>query len=116
MTNLEAGAIYYEMAKTDASVATFMIVHNGIGCNVVAALGDEEQKKRILPDTIAMNKYICFGLTEPLNGSDATSLKSSATKVKGGYLLNGQKRWIGNATFADYIIIWAKNPSEGNNI
>jgi alkylation response protein AidB-like acyl-CoA dehydrogenase len=55
-------------------------------------------------------------LTEPLNGSDASSLKSSATKVDGGYLLNGQKRWIGNATFAEYIIIWALNPSEDNKI
>jgi acyl-CoA oxidase len=63
-----------------------------------------------------MNKYICFGLTEPDYGSDATSLKTHATKVEGGYLINGQKRWIGNATFADYIIIWAKNPAENNNI
>jgi alkylation response protein AidB-like acyl-CoA dehydrogenase len=63
-----------------------------------------------------MQKFICFGLTEPLNGSDATSLKSTATKVDGGYLLNGQKRWIGNATFADYIVIWALNPSEDNKI
>ena len=63
-----------------------------------------------------MNKYICFGLTEPDYGSDATSLMTNAKKVEGGYLLNGQKRWIGNGTFADYIIIWAKNPLENNNI
>ena len=93
-----------------------MLVHNAIGNNVVDALGDEEQKRRILSETIPMNKYICFGLTEPLNGSDASGLKTSATKVDGGYLLNGEKRWIGNATFADYIIIWARNPSENNNI
>lgn len=104
------------MSKKDASVATFVLVHNAIGNNVVAALGDEEQKKRILSETIPMNKYICFGLTEPDYGSDATSLKTNAKRVDGGYLINGQKRWIGNATFADYIIIWAKNPSENNNI
>ena len=63
-----------------------------------------------------MDKICCFGLTEPDNGSDATGLKTNATKVKGGYLINGQKRWIGNATFADYIVVWAKNPSENNNI
>lgn len=63
-----------------------------------------------------MKKYICFGLTEPTNGSDATHLKSTAKKVEGGYLLNGQKRWIGNATFADYIIIWAKNVDEEDKI
>lgn len=59
-----------------------------------------------------MDKFIGFGLTEPENGSDATSLKTTATKVEGGYILNGAKRWPGSGTFADYIIVWAKNPSE----
>ena len=55
-------------------------------------------------------------LTEPEYGSDASSLKTTATKVKGGWLINGKKRWIGNATFADYIIVWARNTQEANNI
>ena len=70
----------------------------------------------MLSETINMDKIACFGLTEPDYGSDATSLKTSAKKVEGGYILNGQKRWIGNATFADYIIIWARNEAENNNI
>ena len=57
-----------------------------------------------------------FGLTEPEYGSDATSLKTSAKKVEGGYIINGNKRWIGNATFADYIISWARNENEGDKI
>ena len=57
-----------------------------------------------------------FGLTEAEYGSDATSLKKSAKKVEGGYIINGNKRWIGNATFADYIIIWARNENEGDKI
>jgi len=63
-----------------------------------------------------VNKILSFGLTEPEAGSDATSLTSEAKKVEGGYTLNGQKRWIGNATIADYIIIWAKNVDDGNRI
>ena len=63
-----------------------------------------------------MDKFICFGLTEPNYGSDATSLETYAKKVDGGYLVTGQKRWIGNATFADYIIVWARNQNENNNI
>lgn len=63
-----------------------------------------------------MNKFICFGLTEPTNGSDATGLQSVAKKVEGGYLITGKKRWIGNAGFSDYIIVWAKNEAEGNKI
>ena len=58
----------------------------------------------------------CFGLTEPTHGSDATGLLTTATKTEGGWLLNGRKRWIGNATFAGYIVIWAKNTSDNNKI
>ena len=65
---------------------------------------------------VLFKKFISFGLTEPTNGSDATGLLSTAKKVDGGYVLNGEKRWIGNATFADYIVIWAKNVDEGNKI
>jgi alkylation response protein AidB-like acyl-CoA dehydrogenase len=63
-----------------------------------------------------MDKICSFGLTEPLNGSDASGLQTCATKVEGGYLLNGEKRWIGNATFADYIIVWARNLADNNNV
>ena len=104
------------MAKYDASIATFYFVHNAIGQCVVDALGDEEQRKRVLTETMNMDRFICFGLTEPDYGSDATSLMTTATKVEGGYLLNGQKRWIGNATFADYITVWARNPAEDGNV
>jgi alkylation response protein AidB-like acyl-CoA dehydrogenase len=71
----------------------------------------------LLKESINMNKICCFGLTEKDHGSDiAAGLATSATKVEGGYLMNGNKRWIGNATFADYICLWARNPAENNNI
>ena len=116
LNTMEAGAIIYEMAKIDASVYTFLTVHNSIGMAVVDYLGSEEQRARILPDGIALKKILSFGLTEPLYGSDATSLRTSAKKVEGGYIINGEKRWIGNATFADYIIVWARNLDEGEKI
>lgn len=106
----------YEFARWDASVATYMIVHHGLGIAIVEKLGSEELIKRILPDLILMKKHISFGLTEPTHGSDASDLLTTAKKVEGGYILNGKKRWIGNATFAEYIIIWAKNVDEGNKI
>ena len=115
LTNLEIGSIVYEMARKDGSIATFVLVSN-LGSQVVDSLGDQEQRKRILSETINMNKYICFGLTEANNGSDATSLKTTATKVEGGYLLNGNKRWIGQGTFAEYIVVWARNEADGNRI
>jgi len=63
-----------------------------------------------------MDKLISFALTEPDNGSDASGLKTTATKVEGGYILNGHKRWIGSATIADYVLVWAKNSSDSNKI
>ena len=113
---MEAGAICYELARIDASMMTFLTVHNSIGMAVVDYLGSEEQRQRILPDGIALKKILCFGLTEADYGSDATGLQTTAKKVEGGYVINGEKRWIGNATFADYIIIWAKNVDDKNKI
>lgn len=63
-----------------------------------------------------MNKIFCFGLTEPDYGSDASNLKTSARKTEGGYLINGQKRWIGNGTIADHYIIWARNEDEDGKV
>ena len=60
-------------------------------------------------------KIFSFGLTEPQNGSDATNLKSTAKKVEGGYLINGEKRWIGNGTLGD-VIVWARNLDDGKRI
>ena len=65
---------------------------------------------------MGMNKIMAWALTEPNNGSDASGLQTTARKVKGGYLLNGEKRWIGNATFADYVCVWARNEAEGNKV
>ena len=97
-------------------MATFFVVTNCLGISVIERCGGEEQKQRIIPDCVLFKKFIAFGLTEPTNGSDATGLLSTAKKVEGGFLLNGKKRWIGNATFADYIVIWAKNVDDGNKI
>lgn len=62
-----------------------------------------------------LSKLLAFALTEPLIGSDATSLQTSATKCEGGYKLNGQKRWIGNSTTGD-VVVWAKNEADKNRI
>jgi alkylation response protein AidB-like acyl-CoA dehydrogenase len=79
-------------------------------------LGNQEQRSRMLPDCIALKKICSFGLTEANYGSDAASLKTTAKKVEGGYVLNGEKRWIGNATIADYIITFARNEDEGGKV
>lgn len=62
-----------------------------------------------------MEKIFAFALTEPDIGSDAAALKTEACRTEGGWLLNGQKRWIGNSTFAD-VIVWARNMEEGGRV
>ena len=114
-SSIEAGVIMYEIAKKDLSVASFLAVHQFIGMAVIDALGDEEQKERFISKGMTFDKIFSFGLTEPENGSDASGLKTSARKVEGGWILNGQKRWIGNSTFGD-CIVWARNLNDGNRV
>ena len=64
---------------------------------------------------MSFEKIFCFGLTEPENGSDASGLRTSARKVEGGWILNGTKRWIGNATMGD-VIFWARNEDDGGRV
>jgi alkylation response protein AidB-like acyl-CoA dehydrogenase len=92
-------------------------LQNSLGIQVYEQCCNEEQKQRFLPDLISLKKFTCFGLTEPEGGSDATSgMLTTARKVEGGYIVNGEKRWPGNATIADFTIVWAKNISDGNKI
>jgi glutaryl-CoA dehydrogenase len=109
----------WEVAKVDTSLATFIGVNSNLGIATIEACGDEEQKDRMLPDCYAMKKITSFALTEPNYGSDATSMESFAVKAtdgRDGYILNGEKRWIGNGTFADYVIVWAKNRDDKDKI
>lgn len=116
LSTLEAGSIIYEMAKIDGSVAMSFLVQNCLGMAVVDALGDDTQRAKYLPGLIQFDQSISFGLTEPTNGSDASNLQTTAKRVEGGFRVSGQKRWIGNATFADYIIVWARNEEENNKV
>jgi acyl-CoA oxidase len=103
------------MAKRDGSFALFFLAHTCLGSAVISSLADEEQKQRWLPPANKLEKFICFGLTEPQNGSDATGLQTTATKVEGGWRIKGRKRWIGSGTIGD-ILVWARNANDGNKI
>ncbi|KAJ6810635.1 acyl-coenzyme A oxidase 4, peroxisomal-like [Iris pallida] len=100
-----------EIARVDASCSTFILVHSSLGMLTIALCGSELQKQKYLPSLAQLTTIACWALTEPDYGSDASSLRTTATKVEGGWLLDGQKRWIGNSTFADILIIFARNTS-----
>ena len=117
LSPVEIGACAFEFGKIDASLGTFVAVHNCLGMTVIDMLGSEEQRKRYLPDCMSFKKILAFGLTEPEFGSDATGLQTTAKKVEGGYILNGRKKWMGNSTFDNSIVItWARNEAEGGKI
>ena len=85
----DTGCLFFELAKIDLSFATFAGVHFSLGLASIDLLGSEEQRKRFVPGCMNCDKICAFGLTEPDYGSDASSLKTTAKKVEGGYLLNG---------------------------
>jgi glutaryl-CoA dehydrogenase len=108
MNNVTAGLVIMELARGDLSISTFMGVHSALAMMSIDLLGSEEQKQRFLPPMARMEKIGAFGLTEPDHGTDVVKLETTARKDGGSYVINGHKRWIGNATFADYLIIWAR--------
>ena len=111
---VEMGLVMYELGKGDGSISTFYGVHSGLAMGSIGLLGDDEQKARWLPEMVKLEKIGAFGLTEPDVGSNAAQVKTSARKTNGGYLLNGAKRWIGNASIADILIIWARDEASGD--
>ena len=98
---VEMGLVLYELSKGDGSVCTFYGVHSGLAMGSIGLLGDAEQKARWLPDMVKLEKIGAFALTEPDVGSNASQVKTRARKDGDGYILNGAKRWIGNASIAD---------------
>src|SRR4051794_31274224 len=99
-----------EMSRFDSSIATFFGVHNGLAMGSIYLGGSEEQKQKWLPPMARWEKIGCFGLTEPLVGSGASGGLTTMAKRDGDtWILNGQKKWIGNSPWCDISIIWARD-------
>ena len=110
---LLTGLIAMEMSRVDGSVATFFGVHSGLAMGSIYMVGSEEQKQMWLPPMARMEKIGCFGLTEPLVGSGTGGGLTTTAKRDGDtWILNGQKRWIGNAPWCDISIIWARDVAD----
>ncbi|AIY03805.1 putative acyl-CoA dehydrogenase [Arthrobacter sp. PAMC 25486] len=112
-SSLFAGLAHAEFTRADASIATFMGVHDGLFTGSIEALASNEQKAAWLPDIYALKKIGAFGLTEPLGGSDvAGGTRTTAVREGENWILNGAKRWIGNATFSDWVVIFARDVAD----
>jgi glutaryl-CoA dehydrogenase len=105
----ELGLVVSELARADGSITTFFSVHSGLVMGSIAAFGSEAQKERWLPQMVQLEKIGAFGLTEPEQGSDAAHVQTRARREGDEYILNGAKRWIGNAAIADILLIWGRD-------
>lgn len=110
---LTLGLVNYELSRGDGSISTFFGVHSSLAMGSIGLLGSEEQRQRWLPAMVRLEQIGAFGLTEPLRGSDASHMLTVARREGEDYILNGAKRWIGNASIADVLIIWAKDEAGG---
>jgi glutaryl-CoA dehydrogenase len=109
-SSLFDGMVAMELSRGDASISTFMGAHGGLAMGSIYLCGSEEQKERWLPAMARMELIGAFGLTEPDAGSDiARGAQTTARRDGDTWVLNGEKKWIGNASFADLVIIWARD-------
>jgi glutaryl-CoA dehydrogenase len=113
-TRLLSGFLSLEIAHADPSVNSFYGVHTGLAMGSINRCGSDEQKQRWLPPMARLEKIGAFAITEPHGGSDvAGGLETTARRAGGHWVLNGAKKWIGNGTFADLIVVWARDEADG---
>ncbi|KZF01426.1 MULTISPECIES: acyl-CoA dehydrogenase family protein [unclassified Rhodococcus (in: high G+C Gram-positive bacteria)] len=111
---LLTGWLEMEFARVDPSTGTMFSVHSSLAMSSISILGSEEQRERWLPAMRRMEKIGAFGLSEPHGGSDVAGGLETTARLDGDHwILNGSKRWIGNATFADLTIVFAKDEADG---
>jgi glutaryl-CoA dehydrogenase len=109
LSAVAAGLVDMELARADSGLFALFGAHSDLAMGTIAALGSEEQRARWLPAMARMERIGAFALTEPEHGSDASALATRARGVEGGGVrIDGVKRWIGNGTIADVIVVWAR--------
>jgi glutaryl-CoA dehydrogenase len=110
---LSRGLVYMELSRGDGSLATFVGVQAGLAMQSIAQCGSEEQKQRWLPGMARLEKIGAFALTEPDHGSDSVSLETTARRDGDSYVIDGAKKWIGNGSIADVVVVWARDTEDG---
>jgi glutaryl-CoA dehydrogenase len=112
MDPLSAGLVTMELARGDGSIGTFVGVQAGLAMRSIAFCGSEEQKQRWLPGMARLEKIGAFALTEPDHGSDSVALETTARRDGDTWVLDGAKKWIGNASIADVVVVWARDTAD----
>lgn len=110
------GLVAREVERVDSGYRSMMSVQASLVMYPIYAYGSDEQRKKYLPKLCSGEWIGCFGLTEPDAGSDPAGMKTKATKIDGGYVLNGAKMWISNSPIADVFVVWAKSDAHDGKI
>jgi glutaryl-CoA dehydrogenase len=105
---IACGLVHMELNRGDGSLGTFLGVHAGLAMKAIAMLGSDEQKERWLPPMARLEKLGAFALTEPNHGSDSVALETTARRDGDHFVIDGAKRWIGLASVADVVVVWAR--------
>jgi glutaryl-CoA dehydrogenase len=105
---IACGLVHMELNRGDGSVGTFLGVHSGLAMKSIAMLGSDEQKEQWLPAMARLEKLGAFALTEPHHGSDSVALETTARRDGDHFVIDGAKRWIGNGSLADVVVVWAR--------
>ena len=113
MSPLACGLVHMELHRGDGSLGTFLGVQSGLAMKTIHMLGSAAQRERWLPAMARMEATGAFALTEPDHGSDSVALETRARRVGDAYVIDGAKRWIGNGSVADVIIVWARDDADG---
>ena len=113
MSPLARGLVNMELHRGDGSLGTFHAVQSGLAMKAIDMLGSEAQKEEWLAPMARLDKIGGFALTEPEHGSDSVALESSARREGDEWVLDGAKRWIGNGSIADVVVVWARSSEDG---
>ena len=116
LDTLSYALVMEEISAACASCGVIMSVNNSLFCDPIYKFGTEQQKKEVLTACASGKKLGCFGLTEPMSGSDAQTMATEAKKVGSEWVLNGAKNWITNGPHADYILVFAVTDRSGPKV
>ena len=112
LTTVDLMRVMEQVAAVDLTIATLVGVHNGLGVRPLLGFACAAMKERLLPDLAAGRQLASFALTEPSAGSNPLALRATATRCAGGWRLNGEKQWIGLASWAGLTTVFAKAVDE----
>jgi glutaryl-CoA dehydrogenase len=116
LNNIAYGLVSQELERGDSGLRSFASVQSSLVMYPIYTFGSEAQKSFWLPRLAKAEAIGCFGLTEPDFGSNPTGMLTRAKKEKGGYVLNGTKRWITNGSISDVAVVWAKLEQDGKDV